>query len=75
MCPFCGDSASSVKDSRIFHNVRYRRRECSSCDREYMTKEVIASVVPMSMNELNEEENGKDKKIDDTQPINIDKER
>jgi transcriptional repressor NrdR len=40
-CPFCGDSSTSVIDSRLSIEVNTirRRRECSSCNKRFNTSE------------------------------------
>lgn len=42
ICPNCGSQESSVRDSRLQDNGRYRRRECLGCGDRYSTFESLA---------------------------------
>lgn len=47
-CPFCGDAANRVIDSRLGRDgseIR-RRRECLECDRRFTTRERVDDVLP-----------------------------
>ncbi len=46
-CPFCGDPASRVIDSRASEASIRRRRECEACGRRFTTQERVEVRLPM----------------------------
>ena len=47
-CPYCGDTANRVIDSRLARDeaeIR-RRRECQECNRRFTTRERVEDVLP-----------------------------
>ena len=47
-CPFCGDAANRVIDTRVARDgdeIR-RRRECLECERRFTTRERVEAVLP-----------------------------
>ena len=47
-CPFCGDTANRVMDSRLARDeteIR-RRRECQECGRRFTTRERLEAMLP-----------------------------
>jgi transcriptional repressor NrdR len=48
-CPFCGETANKVIDSRVGKDGRVirRRRECLQCTKRFTTHERVDTVLPM----------------------------
>lgn len=40
-CPKCGSDQTSVVDSRIRNNFRYRRKACLDCGHTFSTAEIV----------------------------------
>jgi len=43
-CPYCGETASRVVDTREVGEGIRRRRECQACNQRYTTYELVAKV-------------------------------